>query len=215
MSYQKDFSQALLTHSVLFAGIAKGIGDETKSMSRPKKKQRLEASKSQSAGTLTAPASILEQSDQSEVSSGALQHQPLHSASSNEDKSSKKKRKGRSLAEPHKSPKKNAGPAKQLEAVQPADLKTQRRSEQKECKSDRPDLQPHKRPADWWGASKFVTGGCLGGLNDQEPSKARKSFTEDTQEQLYLTTHAAKTAGKKGLGAGQGQSHILSPRSIQ
>jgi hypothetical protein len=61
------------------------------------------------------------------------------------------------------------------------------------------------RAVDWWGASQFVSSGCLGGLNDQPKQKERKSFTEDTQADLYNRTQAAKTAGKKGLGAGQGE----------
>lgn len=60
-------------------------------------------------------------------------------------------------------------------------------------------------PSNWWGASKFVAAGCLGGLRVQDPSRASDGFTEDTQAELYMKAHAVKTAGKKGLGSGQGQ----------
>ena len=58
----------------------------------------------------------------------------------------------------------------------------------------------------WWGASRFVSSGCLEGLEktQQVPSSESRAFTEDTQANLYNRTQAAKTAGKQGLGIGQG-----------
>ena len=85
-------------------------------------------------------------------------------------------------------------------------------SKKKQPQADGAEEKAHSERHDaltqpnWWGASKFVAAGCLGGLNDQDPVKARKSFTEDTQAELYMQTQATKTAGKKGLGSGQGQS---------
>ena len=32
-------------------------------------------------------------------------------------------------------------------------------------------------------------------------AKQRQTFTEQTQEDLYMSTHAGKTANKKGLGS--------------
>ena len=65
----------------------------------------------------------------------------------------------------------------------------------------------------WWGASRFVSSGCLGGLKEtqQMHSSERRAFTEDTQANLYNRTQAAKTAGKQGLGIGRGISLIWCP----
>jgi len=77
-----------------------------------------------------------------------------------------------------------------------------------------PAAAPAAPGVPWWGASQFVSSGCLGGLSEQPKQTVRASFTEDTQADLYNRTQAAKTAGKKGLGAGQGgfvflQRHAL------
>ena len=65
----------------------------------------------------------------------------------------------------------------------------------------------------WWGASRFVSSGCLEGLEktQQVHSSERRAFTEDTQANLYNRTQAAKTAGKQGLGIGQGISLTWCP----
>ena len=55
----------------------------------------------------------------------------------------------------------------------------------------------------WWGTGRFVSSGCLTGLQREDAAPAarpRAEFSEATQEQLYLAVHSAKTAGKKGLG---------------
>ena len=59
-------------------------------------------------------------------------------------------------------------------------------------------------PAAWWGASNFVSRGCLEGLERDPQLKRSAAFTEDTQADLYTKTQAAKTAGKTGLGCGKG-----------
>ena len=45
--------------------------------------------------------------------------------------------------------------------------------------------------------------GCLKGLEHTADlvAKQRQSFTEQTQEDLYMSTHAGKSASKKGLGS--------------
>lgn len=55
----------------------------------------------------------------------------------------------------------------------------------------------------WWGASRFVSRGCLENLDDS-PHRKSSAFTEDTQADLYNTAQAGKTAGKTGLGCGKG-----------
>ncbi|CAL8461832.1 g1363 [Coccomyxa elongata] len=54
----------------------------------------------------------------------------------------------------------------------------------------------------WWGASRFRSAGCLEGLEHtaEHIKKERQSFTEQTQEDLYTATQAAKATAKKGLG---------------
>jgi hypothetical protein len=54
----------------------------------------------------------------------------------------------------------------------------------------------------WWGAARFRSAGCLEGLEHtaEHVKKERQSFTEQTQEDLYTATQAAKTSAKKGLG---------------
>lgn len=54
----------------------------------------------------------------------------------------------------------------------------------------------------WWGASRFRSAGCLEGLEHtaEHVKKERQSFTEQTQEDLYTATQAAKATAKKGLG---------------
>ena len=62
------------------------------------------------------------------------------------------------------------------------------------------------------GAGRFVSSGCLNGLQreDTEPAARRRvEFSEATQEQLYLAVHGAKTAGKKGLGRGASTGELL------
>ena len=68
-----------------------------------------------------------------------------------------------------------------------------------------PEASSAMSKAPWWGASLFVSSGCLEGLDKQAKQSERKSFTEDTQADLYNASQAAKTAGKKGLGVGQGR----------
>lgn len=45
--------------------------------------------------------------------------------------------------------------------------------------------------------------GCLEGLEHTAElvAKQRQTFTEQTQEDLYMSTHAGKSASKKGLGS--------------
>ncbi len=54
----------------------------------------------------------------------------------------------------------------------------------------------------WWGASRFRSAGCLEGLEHtaEHVKKERQTFTEQTQEDLYTATQAAKVTAKKGLG---------------
>ena len=54
----------------------------------------------------------------------------------------------------------------------------------------------------WWGARRFKSAGCLEGLEHtaEHVKKERQSFTEQTQEDLYTATQAAKATAKKGLG---------------
>lgn len=56
--------------------------------------------------------------------------------------------------------------------------------------------------AGWWGASRFRPAGCLEGLEHtaEHVQRQRQSFTEQTQEDLYTATQAAKATAKKGLG---------------
>lgn len=56
--------------------------------------------------------------------------------------------------------------------------------------------------AGWWGASTFKSAGTLEGLSEPDAAamKQRKTFTEDTQTNLYMAVHGAQTQGKKGLG---------------
>ena len=59
----------------------------------------------------------------------------------------------------------------------------------------------------WWGEKKFMSAGCLEGI-DQQKSKAqseRQQFDEDDQTNLYMAAQNLKTSGKKGLGT---KSHI-------
>ncbi len=44
--------------------------------------------------------------------------------------------------------------------------------------------------------------GCLEGLEHTAElvAKQRQTFTEQTQEDLYMSAHAGKSASKKGLG---------------
>lgn len=58
----------------------------------------------------------------------------------------------------------------------------------------------------WWGASRFVSSGCLAGMERtaEHTAKERKAFSESTQEELYMAVHGAKTTGKKGVGKGIG-----------
>lgn len=59
----------------------------------------------------------------------------------------------------------------------------------------------------WWGASKFISSGCLEGLEKVKKvdGDKRESFTEDTQASLYNMTKAGKVSGKQGLGSGEGK----------
>lgn len=45
--------------------------------------------------------------------------------------------------------------------------------------------------------------GCLEGLEHTADlvARQRQTFTEQTQEDLYMATHAGKSASKKGLGS--------------
>ena len=61
---------------------------------------------------------------------------------------------------------------------------------------------------DWtWPAGSehdtCVLTGCLEGLEKTADlvAKQRQTFTEQTQEDLYMSTHAGKAANKKGLGS--------------
>jgi len=53
--------------------------------------------------------------------------------------------------------------------------------------------------------------GCLEGLEHTADlvAKQRQTFTEQTQEDLYMSTHAAKTANKKGLGSSSALSKLM------
>ena len=178
-------------------------------MARPKKKQRLEAPSSEAAVLLATPLPAPKSQTQSGGSSEPVKRLPLQNATSKKENPKKKRRASRETDSVKSTKKKGkASVAEQLDAGLSVDQITGRLVEQEACKCSVPDSDLPERPVDWWGASKFITGGCLGGLNDQKSSKARKSFTESTQEELYMTTHAAKSANKKGLGAGQGQSLV-------
>ncbi len=50
---------------------------------------------------------------------------------------------------------------------------------------------------------KCLLPGCLEGLEHTAElvAKQRQTFTEQTQEDLYMSTHAGKSASKKGLGS--------------
>ena len=50
--------------------------------------------------------------------------------------------------------------------------------------------------------------GCLEGLEHTADlvAKQRQTFTEQTQEDLYLSTHAGKSSAKKGLGSSSAPS---------
>lgn len=61
----------------------------------------------------------------------------------------------------------------------------------------------------WWGANRFISSGCLEGLNQQPRQTERKEFTEDSQADLYNQTQAAKNSGKQGLGVGKGTTPDL------
>lgn len=60
--------------------------------------------------------------------------------------------------------------------------------------------------AGWWGAARFVSSGCLAGLERtaEHAARERQAFSEATQEQLYMAVHGAKSTGKKGVGKGAG-----------
>lgn len=63
----------------------------------------------------------------------------------------------------------------------------------------------------WWGAKRFISSGAMGaGGNGDKPTSTgdRQQFTEDTQENLYMALHNAKTSGKTGLGKGKGNGII-------
>lgn len=58
-------------------------------------------------------------------------------------------------------------------------------------------------PLQWWGSSKFVSGGLLEGLDHAAAStsgQGRQMFDESTQEALYIRVQGGKTANKRGLG---------------
>ena len=59
----------------------------------------------------------------------------------------------------------------------------------------------------WWGARKFMSAGCLEGMDQgQNRDQAeRRQFDEDDQTNLYMAAQNLKTSGKKGLGI---NSHI-------
>lgn len=177
------------------------------SLDRPTKKQKLEASAPQS--TLIAPPTEFKTLNSAKSSSAQPlleQQQPVPSREKEPRQKKKLKTKQKDKGTGERKPKtKKAASAVQPQAVPSSAPARELRTGQEVKERVESALQSQERPTDWWGAKKFVTGGCLGGLNDQETSRSRKSFTEDTQEQLYLTSQAAKTAGKKGLGAGQGQ----------
>ena len=173
---------------------------------RPRKKQKLEASNSEIPVDAAVLSPALRTPEHSKCSSESLEGQHPQNLTISKEKSFREKRKASTKKDSVKSSKKKGGSAKQPDLAPSANIMQGRPSEVNAHKSEGPDLKLQERPASWWGASKFVTGGCLGGLHKEETSKARKSFTENTQEELYMTTHAAKSANKKGLGAGQGQS---------
>lgn len=58
-------------------------------------------------------------------------------------------------------------------------------------------------PPQWWGSSKFVSGGLLEGLDRATASalnQERRMFDESTQEALYNSVQGNKSANKQGLG---------------
>ena len=48
-----------------------------------------------------------------------------------------------------------------------------------------PTAPPPPRPEGWWGQSTFASAGWLGGINEDESTKKRQEFTEDTQESIF------------------------------
>ena len=54
------------------------------------------------------------------------------------------------------------------------------------------------RPSNWWGASRFVSTGCMGSMREKEV-KEKQGFTEDDQVLLLLLLIAAlRLVGKEG-----------------
>ncbi|PRW56427.1 G patch domain-containing 4 [Chlorella sorokiniana] len=58
----------------------------------------------------------------------------------------------------------------------------------------------------WWGEKRFVSVGCLEGLDKTaaEAARRRMTFNEDDQAAIYNRAQAKKTQGKVGLGQGTG-----------
>lgn len=65
--------------------------------------------------------------------------------------------------------------------------------------------------AGWWGSGRFVSAGCLEGIEHtlQHVAKERQAFDESTQEGLYMAAHEGRTANKKGLGSASAPSNPL------
>lgn len=69
------------------------------------------------------------------------------------------------------------------------------------------DFKPTPR-AGWWGASMFISAGCLDSMKKDIKASERAEFTEANQEKLYHDAHAGKTQGKIGLGQRSGPVKI-------
>ncbi|KAL6770105.1 hypothetical protein ACKKBG_A33620 [Auxenochlorella protothecoides x Auxenochlorella symbiontica] len=54
----------------------------------------------------------------------------------------------------------------------------------------------------WWGRGMFSPAGVLEGMRKAQED-AKRGFTEDDQEGVYMAAHASKTQGRVGLGQAQ------------
>lgn len=146
-----------------------------------------------SQGTASAPSSsIARASDRSDMTSDA--HPDIEEASTErKGKKAKKLRTGIEIGDPPASIDKKEESKKRRIMIEPAiDRLTET------------VFQFQATPREgWWGASVFVSAGCLDGLRkpqDQTNHHKRTAFNEDEQARIYNDAQAGKANGKIGLG---------------
>lgn len=63
-----------------------------------------------------------------------------------------------------------------------------------------PTGPPPPHPEEWWGHKLFTSAGWLGGMDNDQSVRKRKTFSSNTQEDIYNRLKEQERKGRQGMG---------------